>query len=220
MNMYISMLIKLSLAVVLGGVVGYEREHRSSPAGLRTHILVCIGAAIVQITAFDFYAGHKGQFSTDPMRLGAQVISGIGFLGAGTIIKEGSNIRGLTTAASLWAVGCIGLAVGTGLYIESIVATIFIYSSLEGLKRLENRISKKKRRSTIQIIIQNTNGRLAELGNTIDFMGIEAENVESVREEDRIILKFEIKIPPHISNEKLIEKLILQDGIIGVKFLK
>lgn len=219
MQMYIDMLIKFSLAVFLGGVVGYEREQRSSPAGLRTHILVCIGAAIVQVTAFDFYATHKGQFNTDPMRLAAQVVSGIGFLGAGTIIKEGANIRGLTTAASLWAVGCLGIAVGTGLYIESVVATIFIYGSLEGLKRIERRISREKRKVAIQMVIENETGRLNEIGNVINFMGIEVENVESQKDGTKVVLKFEIKVPPVITNERLMEKLILLDGVHGVKFL-
>lgn len=219
MQMYMDMLIKFFLAVLLGGAVGYEREHSSSPAGLRTHILVCFGAAIVQVTAFDFYMSHRGQFNTDPMRLGAQVISGIGFLGAGTIIKEGANIRGLTTAASLWTVGCLGLAVGTGLYIEAITATIFIYVSLEGLKRLEKRISKAKRRLSIQIIVENKTGRLYEIGNAIDFMGIEVDNLESEKAEEMVVLKFLIRVPEVITNEKLMEKIMLMDGVKGVKFI-
>jgi putative Mg2+ transporter-C (MgtC) family protein len=219
MNMYIDMLIKLSLAVLLGGVVGYEREHRSSPAGLRTHILVCIGAAIVQITAFDFYLNHKGEFNTDPMRLGAQVISGIGFLGAGTIIKEGANIRGLTTAASLWAVACIGLTIGTGLYIEAVAATIFIYASLEGLKRIEKKISKKKRNVYLQVTVENKTGRLSDIGNVFGFMGIEAVNIESQREENKVVIKYDIRVPEHITNEILVEKTMLQDGVLGVKLV-
>jgi putative Mg2+ transporter-C (MgtC) family protein len=218
-NMYFNMLIKLSLAVILGGVVGYEREHRSSPAGLRTHILVCIGAAIVQITAFDFYLNHKGEFNTDPMRLGAQVISGIGFLGAGTIIKEGANIRGLTTAASLWAVACIGLTIGTGLYIEAVAATIFIYGSLEGLKRIEKKISRKKRNTFLQVTIENKTGRFSDIGNVFGFMGIEVLNLESKRDANNIIIKYDIKVPEHISNEVLMEKAMLQDGVLGVKIL-
>jgi putative Mg2+ transporter-C (MgtC) family protein len=218
MNMYIDMLIKLSLSVILGGVVGYEREHRSSPAGLRTHILVCIGATIVQITAFDFYLNHKGQFNTDPMRLGAQVISGIGFLGAGTIIKEGANIRGLTTAASLWAVACIGLMIGTGLYIEAITATIFIYASLEGLKRIEKKISRKKRNIYLQVVVENKTGRFSDIGNAFGFMGIEILNIESQREDNKVIIQYNLRVPEHITNEELMEKAMLQDGVKGVKF--
>lgn len=219
MSMYLGMLIKLTLAVILGGVVGYEREHRSSPAGLRTHILVCIGAAIVQITAFDFYNTHKGQFNTDPMRMGAQVVSGIGFLGAGTIIKEGANIRGLTTAASLWAVGCLGIAVGTGLYFEAITATIFIYASLEGLRRIERRIAREKRKLSVLITSEKSSGRLVEIGNMLDFMGIDAENVESEKLEEKIDIKIDLKVPTHITNERLMEKLMLLDGITSVKFI-
>lgn len=217
LDMYVGMFIKLALAVLLGGAVGYEREQRSSAAGLRTHILVCIGATLVQITAFDFYAMHRGEFNTDPMRMGAQVVSGIGFLGAGTIIKGGANIRGLTTAASLWAVGCIGLAVGTGLYIQAVVATVFIYASLEGLKRIEKHISKEDRKTLVQIIIENKIGRISEIGNIIDSMGIESNKVESEKFEDKLIVNFELSVPTNITNGRLMEKIMLLDGIISVK---
>ena len=200
-------------------MVGYEREHRSSPAGLRTHILVCMGAVIVQITAFDFYLNHKGEFNTDPMRLGAQVISGIGFLGAGTIIKEGANIRGLTTAASLWAVACIGLAIGTGLYIEALTATIFIYGSLEGLKRIENKISKKKRNIYLEVTVANKTGRLTDIVNVFAFMGIEASHMESKWDDKNVMIKYDLRVPKQISNEVLIEKAMLQDGVLGVRFI-
>ena len=119
---YVDVLLRLSLAIVAGGVIGYERETRRHPAGLRTHILVCVGAAIValiecllaeQVLAM----GDAGKNVTVTLgRMSAQVVSGIGFLGAGTIITTKRNIAGLTTAASLWAVACIGIASGMGLY--------------------------------------------------------------------------------------------------------
>lgn len=219
MIIYMDMLIKLTLAVILGGMVGYEREHRSSPAGLRTHILVCIGATLVQITAFDFYYSHRSQLNIDPLRMGAQVVSGIGFLGAGTIIKEGANIRGLTTAASLWAVGCLGITIGTGLYIEAVAATIFIYASLEGLRRIERRIAREKRKLWISIMVEGSGGRLLDVANMLDFMGIDAENVESEKLDERVNIKFELKVPGHITDERLMEKLMLLDGVSSVKFI-
>lgn len=217
--MYIEMLVKLTLAVLLGGMVGYEREHRSSPAGLRTHILVCIGAVIVQITAFDYYNMHKSQMSIDPLRMGAQVVSGIGFLGAGTIIKEGANIRGLTTAASLWAVGCLGITIGTGLYVESIEATIFIYASLEGLYRFEKRIAREKRSLRISLIVDDVGGRLMEIGNMLDFLGVDATEVESEKLDGRVSIRFQLLVPNPITNERLMEKLMLMDGVSGIKFI-
>lgn len=134
--------IKLTLALFLGGFIGYERETKDMPAGLRTHILVCLGAALVQVISIRYYGTHAMQF--DPMRLGAQVISGVGFLGAGAIIKDGMSAKGLTTAASIWVVACIGLAVGSGMYFEAIYSTALIYGALTILKGLDDKLKRKK----------------------------------------------------------------------------
>ena len=131
----IDSLFKLSLAALLGGAIGYEREqaHPSRPAGFRTHIVVSVGAALVMLTSI--YLAKERGLATDVSRLSAQVISGIGFLGAGTILREGFSVKGLTTAASLWAVACIGIAVGSGFIVGGLVATVVIYLTLNSLKR-------------------------------------------------------------------------------------
>lgn len=111
---WISITVRLLLALICGGILGIEREKKRRPAGLRTYMLVCVGAAFVMIT--NEYMSFKYE-GVDPSRMGAQVISGIGFLGAGTIIVTGRNrVKGLTTAAGLWAAACIGLAAGAGFY--------------------------------------------------------------------------------------------------------
>ena len=125
--------IRLTLATILGGVIGWEREHTNRPAGLRTHEVVCIGSTLCMIVS-EFVSEKYGQV-IDPTRIGAQVISGIGFLGAGTIIKEGFSVKGLTTAASLWCVACIGLALGSGFYSGAMIATLFIYCTLIIMKK-------------------------------------------------------------------------------------
>ena len=103
--------LRILLAICFGALIGMEREHAHRPAGLRTHILVCVGACLVMLTSeFTYNEYHQFSPNMDINRLGAQVISGIGFLGAGTIIRNGSSVKGLTTAASVWAVACIGLA--------------------------------------------------------------------------------------------------------------
>lgn len=109
----IKTLMRLSAAILLSGLIGGEREHINRPAGMRTHILVCLGAALVTVTSEYVCRRYMGVMNVDPTRLGAQVVSGIGFLGAGTIIKEGFSVKGLTTSASLWAVSCVGLDVFT-----------------------------------------------------------------------------------------------------------
>lgn len=127
---------KLALAALLGGIIGFEREHTHRPAGFRTHILVAVGAALVMLTSV--YVGKKyaGQMNVDITRMSGQVISGIGFLGAGTILREGFSVKGLTTAASLWAVSCIGIAVGANFIAGAIFATIVIYITLNSLKKV------------------------------------------------------------------------------------
>lgn len=143
-SFYVEILIRLAAACVLGGIIGYEREHVHRPAGFRTHILVCVGSALVMVTSEFIYYTYSSQVNLDPARLGAQVISGIGFLGAGTIIKEGVSVKGLTTAASLWAVSCIGIAVGIGFYSGAVVTTAVIYFTLIILKKLQSKMAINK----------------------------------------------------------------------------
>lgn len=128
-------ILRILLSICFGALIGMEREHAHRPAGLRTHILVCVGACLVMLTS-EFTYNYYHQFSPnmDINRLGAQVISGIGFLGAGTIIRNGSSVKGLTTAASIWAVACIGLATGIGFYLGATVCTIAIFIALSYVK--------------------------------------------------------------------------------------
>ena len=119
----ISAVVRLAVSVVLGGLIGFEREAEGKPAGMRTHMLVCLGATLfmlISIESPDFFPGAK---TVDPGRIAAQVVTGVGFLGAGTILRAGGTVRGLTTAASIWAVAAIGLAVGVGYYVTACVAT-------------------------------------------------------------------------------------------------
>ncbi|NTW71694.1 MAG: MgtC/SapB family protein [Eubacteriaceae bacterium] len=122
--------IRITLAIVLGGIIGIERERTGKPAGLRTHVLVSVGAASVMLTGIMMFFDFKDMTQMDPSRLGAQVVSGIGFLGAGTIIRAGYDIKGLTTAASVWAVGCIGLAAGAGYYEIGIISAVSVVLAL------------------------------------------------------------------------------------------
>lgn len=139
----VEVLERLLLAALLGGVIGIERERREWAAGLRTHMLVCLGAALaIIVSAFGFSdVLHNQGVILDPSRIAAQVVSGIGFLGAGTILflQREQVIRGLTTAAGLWAVASIGLAAGSGMYLAAIVATVVVSAIMAGLKPLERR---------------------------------------------------------------------------------
>lgn len=151
---YKIILIRLLIAVFIGGILGYEREHEGSPAGFRTNILVCLGAAIISlISASDLQtamelaknSAYQGIIKVDMGRLGAQVVSGVGFLGAGTILRDKGSIRGLTTAATLWLDACLGLAVGQGLYSLAITGAIIVVVTLSLLKKADKFINKKRK---------------------------------------------------------------------------
>lgn len=160
-----SALVPLLIAVICGGVVGLERESANRPAGLRTHVLVCVGAALVMNVSMNMYEMVRvtGFGTADPGRIAAQVVSGIGFLGAGTIMREGATIRGLTTAASLWVVSAIGLAVGARLYVDAIVAVVLVFLTLKTLSTVERRWIAKGGHHTLIIHVADTPGRLGAL---------------------------------------------------------
>jgi putative Mg2+ transporter-C (MgtC) family protein len=134
------MIVRLLLAAGLGSVIGLERERLAWTAGLRTHMLVSVGSCLVIIVSAYGFSDVLGEHTVlDPSRIAAQVVSGIGFLGAGSIILRNEVVKGLTTAASLWAVAAVGLAVGAGLYVAAIATTVIILGILAGLKPLERR---------------------------------------------------------------------------------
>ena len=121
------MILRLFLATLLGGLIGLEREIHGKVAGLRTHALVSLGSALMMVVSIDIYAAYRGVAPVDPSRIAAQVVSGIGFLGAGAIIRFPKGITGLTTAASLWVVAGIGLACGAGFFKPALVTTVLVF---------------------------------------------------------------------------------------------
>ena len=149
------MILRLVVAAVLGSIVGIERERLNWVAGLRTHMLVCVGSALFMIVSFSGFADVLGQehVGLDPSRIAAQVVSGIGFLGAGTIVLRSKVVRGLTTAASLWTVAAVGLAVGGGLYVAAATTTGLIVLILAGIKPMERRLFRSRRRQTPLLIL-------------------------------------------------------------------
>lgn len=140
----LDLLVKLGLATFLGGVVGFERELRGKPAGLRTNILICLGAALLMDLS-QRVGLVNGQRFGDPGRMAAQVISGVGFLGAGTIMQAGGTVTGLTSAATIWMVAAIGMAVGGGYYIEGIGAGLLVMFVLSGLGAVEHWVRRARR---------------------------------------------------------------------------
>lgn len=144
-----AVVVRIVLAIVIGGILGMERGRKNRPAGFRTYILVCLGAALVMMTNQFVYVYFH---ASDPVRLGAQVISGIGFLGAGTIILTGRNqIKGLTTAAGLWTAACLGLAIGIGFYEGAVIGGVAIVFTVSGLQKLDTWMRKRSKYLNVYI---------------------------------------------------------------------
>lgn len=149
--------LRLACAMLVGLVIGTEREYTHRPAGMRTHILVALGACVISITGeliFHHYSTLGS--SADPARLSAQVVTGVGFLGAGTILREGPTVKGLTTAASLWAVACLGIAAGFGYYALAVFGMVFILVTLTLFEWLQKGLLKPRNKSSEKYVLETT----------------------------------------------------------------
>lgn len=169
--------VRLILSILLGGLVGYERQASNKAAGLRTHVLVCMGSCLIMILSMNVYRTVEGLTNADPARLAAQVISGIGFLGAGTIMKEGPLVTGLTTAASIWVVSAIGLAVGFGYYVGAILATVLAFATLTVLYHLEQHL-KARSKVTFVVTMINDRSKIEELCQILRMMSADLNDIE------------------------------------------
>ena len=164
-----SIAMRLLCAMLVGLVIGTEREYTHRPAGMRTHILVALGSCAVMITGqLIFFEYRPFGASPDPARLAAQVITGVGFLGAGTILREGINVKGLTTAASLWSVACLGIAAGGGYYQVSLVGMVFIFITLTLFETIQNKLIKPKQ-------VRNYSLQVTDVGKAMEAIHTLAE---------------------------------------------
>lgn len=183
-------LVRLSLALLCGGILGIERGRKKRPAGFRTYMLVCVGAALVMMTN-EYICKVYG--SGDPARMGAQVISGIGFLGAGTIIVTGHNrVKGLTTAAGLWAAACIGLAIGIGFYSGAILGTIMIFFAMALMHNFDERVMSSTKVINLYIELEKATdiGTIIKYAkeNNMKITDIEVERSNDIHETGTAVL--------------------------------
>jgi putative Mg2+ transporter-C (MgtC) family protein len=171
----ISISVRILMSMICGGLIGIERGRSNQPAGMRTYMLVCMGAAVVMMTGQYMY----DHFQTgDPARLGAQVISGIGFLGAGSIITFGkTKIKGLTTAAGLWTAACIGLSIGIGFYIAGIISTLAVSLIMTQFKKLEYRLIIDDVWLSVYMEMDDT-AKMADIAREIAGVGLEIDEVQ------------------------------------------
>lgn len=213
----VSTMLRLMLALVCGGLLGLERGKKKRPAGFRTHMLVCVGSALAMITN-QYMAEHYT--GIDASRMASQVISGIGFLGAGTIMVTGlQKIRGLTTAAGLWVVACIGLAFGTGFYSGGIIATVMCYVINTVLHRFETRMETNARVIGLYVELADVSyvGKLLEKLRHLDINVTEFETGKTRMSDNHVGVLLVVKLVHFVQHSEVIEQLELVEGVSFVE---
>lgn len=215
----LEMLVRLLIAAALGGIIGVERERGSRAAGLRTNILVSSGSALIMLVSM--YGFNDFYMTRDPARIAAQVVSGIGFLGAGTIIHEGANVKGLTTAATLWVVAAIGLTVGCGMLFVGIGATIITLITLTVFRSLEQKSSFLTARRKINLFIL-VNDKTLGLNNMIKFFNENSINFNILKilneiSENESQIEISLSLRKKQELDSIISNLMKFPGIVSVE---
>jgi putative Mg2+ transporter-C (MgtC) family protein len=216
-------LLRVGLAAVLGGAIGFERELREREAGLRTHLLVSVGAAL--FTMVSAYAWTDWRFSTeeglvfDPTRIAAQVVTGIGFLGAGAIIRQGLSIRGLTTAATLWVVAAIGMATGAGYYAAAVITTVLVLVSLWPLRLVAFRVSGRLRPEEGRLAVELPAGASAvSVLEAVEGTGALVRSLEFEEEGDTRRVDMRVRIEGGRTAAALLDALTRAQDVKGARW--
>ncbi|MDD5428125.1 MAG: MgtC/SapB family protein [Candidatus Omnitrophica bacterium] len=215
-----NILLRLILAALLSGAIGFEREFHGRAAGFRTHILLCVGSTLIMLTSMHIFDLYDSKVSLDPARIAAGVITGIGFLGAGTIMHAKSAVRGLTTAASLWVVAGIGLAVGSGFYYGAIITTVLTMITLMLFSRLEHAMIRKDWYRTVIIESREGINQLKAIREIISDCKSEITDFEVDKAGDGVnmVLRIGLKLYTVRIADQLIDDLSHLDGVKHVKW--
>lgn len=207
--------LRLVLSCILGGIIGYERQSRRKSAGLRTNVLVCLGSCLIMVMSIGLYQDVEGKTNADPARLAAQVVSGIGFLGAGAIMKEGLSVTGLTTAACLWVVAGVGLAVGAGFYTGALISTGLVFVTLGSLSRLDDWVDHEKNLS-LNIHTVDRPGQLMRISRCLEDLQLRVRGVKVKADEDEAVDAGGERcmyIDLEIFNKQSIKSIIIVDAV-------
>lgn len=210
---YMDVLIRLTMAVIIGGLIGVERSGRNHDAGLRTHILVCLGATTIMILSQTTHMQYGGDIG----RFGAQVVSGIGFLGAGCIMVKGRHVSGLTTAAGLWTTACIGLTIGMGYLFISVVTAALLLISTKILRPFSSRIKEKGALNHYHLRVKIRSR--SNFSVISDYLNSHELHLESVEMETYNIFKVHVVAPDDFTSNQLACLLMELDELIEVKLI-
>ncbi|MBN1987629.1 MAG: MgtC/SapB family protein [Prolixibacteraceae bacterium] len=212
-------LVRILASFFIGTLVGIERETHDQPAGLRTHILISIGATVVMLISIFIPQTFTNFQNGDPGRIAAQVVSGIGFLGAGAILKFGADVKGLTTAASIWAMAALGLAIGAGMFVIGFIGVVVILFALTVMNLFEKRVFKERTIRKVELVVKKKDSDIQALKavfKTQDIKIIQTGFERNINEAtDRIV--FLVGVTRKINIQKLSENIEKQPGIVSIK---
>ncbi|MEZ5103162.1 MAG: MgtC/SapB family protein [Draconibacterium sp.] len=213
-----SALIRILVSFAIGAIVGIERETHNQPAGLRTHILISIGSTIAMLVSIYIPQTFTQFQNGDPGRIAAQVVSGIGFLGAGAILKFGGNVKGLTTAASIWAMAALGLAVGAGMYLIGFIGLSVILFALVVMDIFEKKIFKERTPRKIEIVVRKKNSNIATFVKELKDLNIKVVSTGFERNvnEANDKITFFVEILRKFDVQKISEALETQPGVMSI----
>jgi putative Mg2+ transporter-C (MgtC) family protein len=213
MSQDFELLARLLLAAVLGGAIGAERELNDQPAGLRTHMLLTIGACLFTlISAYGFGRG------TDPSRIAAQIVTGIGFLGGGAIVRHGLTVKGVTTAASIWATASVGVAIGAGSYVLGTGGAVLVVGTLFGLRRADEVLQRwgvSREEYLIEAVPGFDTERLAEIGRREK---VALRGMQLQQDDDATRITLVVKLPPGYRPARLLDTLSRVEGVREVEW--
>ena len=218
-------LLRLVVAAALGGAVGIERELREREAGFRTHLLVSVGSALFTIASAygfrEFLVSGDNVVRADPTRIAAQIVTGIGFLGAGAIIRQGLSVRGLTTAATLWVVAAIGLTTGAGYYWPAVATTAIALFSLWPLRIFAHVVISRFRPVTGRMLVQLPTGQsTGALVDEVERMGAKLEALEVGQEGDRRTVAFDLGLPQDADVPKFVAHIADVEHVLDVQWMR
>jgi putative Mg2+ transporter-C (MgtC) family protein len=216
------LLLRIAAGTALGGIIGYERDVHGRPAGLRTHMIVGLASSTFMVISTNFvylqHYHHEDLVEVDASRIAASIVTGMGFLAGGAILRTGLSVQGLTTAAALWLVGAIGMAAGSGMYVVACFVTLMGVLALTALRRFEDKDARTTQRRRIDLLL-GPDGSVPELSAKLRSMGLIVSTLAQERkaEEKTQSVTLEVRIPRQVDSDRLIDELSAQRDVRRVR---